>query len=551
MIVDVSSLNILIWLKNPNNIFAGTIELNNELLYSNIFSGFITTPLKLIESLTFTNIDTLKDKNIGYITPDQHKFADLLDSIRSRCYNISSQYIDSFPITLLDFQSTISRIWKARFIKKILEPYTDLAIGNQCIVKTPAVRILSTLGVGGFGVVYEASSLDNSYKFAIKMTVDNINKTAVSHPYSHEEKGWDEINILRPYICSLIEKGICPNFCYTYDSFICNSCDFEGLKKKKGFPCLNIVMELATGGTLEKWQQDKHSEQEQYGAIFQCMAGIHTAQKYYQLSNEDIKDANILVSTCKPGGYWEYVVMGKSYYIPNSGEVFLINDYGIGKSYDLTIDICARIDKFAEKKSGKRLGIKYADYRPFIVVDGKFELIKYSAKRGKRIGDNSFPLICQVKGENYTKGIRGVISDDQPDDYEKYDCQLSSVQLKTLEKNGVPTNPTNPLFFSNSNIVPYIQMFSDTQDTIRMFIGDIERSNLKTSHNETPNMSPKIKTRLEEFMLEKIPGGIFARLQEWQTIKPSHVLAGYFIQDFFQDIFQEKPNGPLIQRYVI
>lgn len=149
------------------------------------------------------------------------------------------------------------------------------------------------------------------------------------------------------YIKDIIDKNICPNLPYLIDTFICEECNFtfygyggkQFLTKKdleKGprdynqkKPCVIYIMELATGNDFETWMQNPDTEHELYNALFQLMAGIHAIQIHGQVSNNDIKSLNILTYNVTPGGYWKYIIQGQEYYIPNLGQLFIVNDFGV------------------------------------------------------------------------------------------------------------------------------------------------------------------------------------------------------------------------------
>jgi hypothetical protein len=69
-----------LWNKNPNNLFAGSIEDT----YSNVFSKFENNIPELIQSNELNSFLILTNKNIGYVTPSQRIFAEILNMIGSK-----------------------------------------------------------------------------------------------------------------------------------------------------------------------------------------------------------------------------------------------------------------------------------------------------------------------------------------------------------------------------------------------------------------------------------------------------------------------------------
>lgn len=134
-----------------------------------------------------------------------------------------------------------------------------------------------------------------------------------------------------------------------------------------------------------------------------------------------------------------------------------------------------------------------------------YTTIKYNGVKPigltKISNSNVYPIICQVEGENTTKYCSStVISSLSGWDYS---VSLTSEQIDTLKKNDLPVDATNPLFFSNSQVVPYLDMIVDTQDVIRMFIGSIPQvRNSRNIHIAKPNLPGSIKTRLLNYMVD-------------------------------------------------
>jgi hypothetical protein len=273
------------------------------------------------------------------------------------------------------------------------------------------------------------------------------------------------------------------------------------------------------------------------------MAGLHAIQKYFQLTNRDIKSVNILYTKCIPGGYWEYVVQGTTYYIPNFGGVFTLNDYGIGKCFDLSLPIC---DVLSEDKK-PRTAIKSAGYRPFIVVDGVLTPIKYNTDANfylRYYNNNGVPDILLPPKSNTTFAKNTITGPGSP-----YSVSLTPEQTRVLGEHNIPTNANRPEFFSDSSIVPFIDMYIDTQDMIRMFYGQNADRTTQDGPHVSFGIDDSITSRLAKYIfpVKKLDG---KRINA-PFLTPENLIAGYFISDFFKGMFSEKPGGPLLQRFVI
>lgn len=92
-------------------------------------------------------------------------------------------------------------------------------------------------------------------------------------------------------------------------------------------------------------------------------------------------------------------------------------------------------------------------------------------------------------------------------------------------------------------------MIVDTQDVIRMFIGATPQvRNSRNIHIAKPNLPGSIKTRLLNYMVDgrRDFNIIGKNISGLAVLKPSQIMAGYFIKDFFGDIYSKKPAGNLI-----
>ncbi len=165
------------------------------------------------------------------------------------------------------------------------------------------------LGKGGQGSVYK---LESSTCGSVVL------KTY--HKKTNEKEIYREVNIL-DRVKNIIDKDICPNFIYYYDFF--------KSKDKENNTIMNIIMEYANGD-LEKWIEESHNEEDWLSLIFQFIIGVHVIQKYLKGFHSDLKPKNIFYKKIKNGkdNYFKYKVNNKSYYIKNTGYLFMLADYG-------------------------------------------------------------------------------------------------------------------------------------------------------------------------------------------------------------------------------
>jgi hypothetical protein len=117
----------------------------------------------------------------------------------------------------------------------------------------------------------------------------------------------------------LVLDGITQNLPMIYDMYICEQNKFV------------FYNELATGDFV-RWCYQKHTIDEWKSFLFQFWAGVYTLQKYLKLVHNDLRLGNVLyhkinISSNKTE-YWKYIIDGKEYYIPNTGYVFVIWDFG-------------------------------------------------------------------------------------------------------------------------------------------------------------------------------------------------------------------------------
>ena len=164
------------------------------------------------------------------------------------------------------------------------------------------------LGKGGQGTVYKIES-PTCGGCVLK----------VYHNKTENKQIYREINIL-DRVKKIIDDNICPNFLYYYDFFKIS--ENNNIK-------MNILMEYADGD-LEKWVRENHNNTEWTSMIFQFVCGVHVIQKYLKGFHSDLKPKNIFFIKINKSEneFFEYIINTKSYYLPNTGYLFLLADYG-------------------------------------------------------------------------------------------------------------------------------------------------------------------------------------------------------------------------------
>lgn len=103
-------------------------------------------------------------------------------------------------------------------------------------------------------------------------------------------------------------SGICddlyPNVAYFFNEYISNS------------------------QTFTEWIKKELSQEEFYNAYFQIIYALYTLQLRLNMTHLDLHTDNIIVQKVPKGGYWEYTIGENTYYVPNLGYIFYINDFG-------------------------------------------------------------------------------------------------------------------------------------------------------------------------------------------------------------------------------
>lgn len=129
-------------------------------------------------------------------------------------------------------------------------------------------------------------------------------------------------------------------------------CPADILKKKY----MVVINELASGD-LKQWaNRDFRSGDELISTMFQIFMGVAKFQNM-GFTHNDLHWGNALYHDIPAGGWWWYQVGGTDYYVRNTGQMWVIWDFGFAKRYKSTkkdvykvVDFLRIIDAFIEKK---------------------------------------------------------------------------------------------------------------------------------------------------------------------------------------------------------
>lgn len=124
----------------------------------------------------------------------------------------------------------------------------------------------------------------------------------------------------------LILQKIVPNFILNYDYEFEERWDIcSDIYPYKGYFYNEFMNDSET---YTEWINREHSIHLWYNAMFQIVVSIYALQKYFNMTHLDLHSDNILVKKIKKGGYWNYIINGKEYKVPNLGYQFYIFDFG-------------------------------------------------------------------------------------------------------------------------------------------------------------------------------------------------------------------------------
>jgi hypothetical protein len=186
------------------------------------------------------------------------------------------------------------------------------------------------LGRGWQGIIYKYCE-NNNFCVAIKKTyLDDRQTKFLKNTYSKGALKYESFIELAAMKLTnqLVLQQVCPHFVLNYRS------SFK--ERHRPSPCIEEYPfsskyyneYVDNSETFTEWVKKEHLLNEWYNAYFQITVAIYSLQSYFNMTHFDLHSDNILVKTIKSGGYWEYTIDNKKYYVPNYGWIFYLNDFG-------------------------------------------------------------------------------------------------------------------------------------------------------------------------------------------------------------------------------
>jgi serine/threonine protein kinase len=337
---------------------------------------------------------------------------------------------------------------------------------DMCMTGTnaPAFRAnfsnVAEIGKGSFGQIYRATiNTGNDDELVIKEAYLRPDEKRILKKATGQNQRWETIqknsypheNRILDLVNQLLLHRRCPNFVYVYNMAMCDGCKVQRLFDK-GPPtsgsCYVTFMESATTDL-------KHVEllnfEEQLSVLYQLLIAVYAIHRYYAIWHRDIKTSNVFVAQIKPGGYFEYVIDGKTYYVKNTGVVAYLADFGVAE-----------------------------------VMSPLYAFKNYYGSRDAEVMRSS----QEVDGSNlYWKPIS--LSSKPPIDWSDRTTGSRVRGTKNLI-----TNPniksSIPINLNNNQKFPAFEFFDDIQDVIRIFVGGKQAAQLG-SHTPMKKLSPELK----------------------------------------------------------
>ena len=318
---------------------------------------------------------------------------------------------------------------------------------------------LVEIGMGTFGQVYRATLKGDD--LVIKEAYLKPDDKRVLKLATAQKQKWDAIeklsypqeNRILDLVNQLLFSRRCPNFVYVYNMAMCDGCKVQRLAYENP----------GTGSCYVTFMESADTDlncinlinfEEQQSVLYQLLIAVYAIHRYYAIWHRDIKTTNVFVKKIKPGGYFEYVIEGNSYFVKNTGVVVYLADFGVS-------EVLSPLYAF-----NNYYGFRNAEVmRSPQEIDGSSLYWKPISLGGH------YPIEWRDTDNSKVKGTMNKIYPNI--------------------KNSVPIN------LNDSQKFPAFEFFDDIQDVVRLFVGGNQAAQLG-SHDRMIALSPQLEDLIKK-----------------------------------------------------